>query len=166
MAIQMQQRYFYYGAILDTFILKNPGCSPTLISKEDVERRQIYKILTSEAKGEYILFFKYTTNCNSETENYRSWTFSFLDKDRDLLKKYNEKYPIFICLLCGQKPLNKSKIAILKYEEFLKVTNKTSITIGLKKSSSTFLLFKGTSRERNKAYKFPTKRIEQKLESI
>ena len=53
---------FYYGAVLNAILEKNPKFSPTLVLYDD-DNRQAYKILT-EYNENYILFLKYATSRN------------------------------------------------------------------------------------------------------
>lgn len=160
---KLKQINFFYGAILNAILEKNPDCSPTLILADN-DTRQVYKVLTDNSPQDYILFFKHSSCRTKDDSTYSSWTFSFSDSDKELLKTYNRNNPIFICLLCLQKnKLQDSEVAILTYEEYLKINNKNTFTIGLEKRKRNFLLFLGDSRARADAYLISRDRIAKSL---
>ena len=87
---------FYYGAVLNAILEKNPEFSPTLVLYDD-DNRQAYKILT-EYNENYILFLKYATSRNCKKNGYNSWTFNFSQNDKKQLQEYSIDSSVFICL--------------------------------------------------------------------
>lgn len=166
---KLKNYHFYYGAILDAIFQYNDDASPALVLNDE-ENRQIYKILTNTSKQECIAFFKYARQPKSITKNelYSSWLFSFSQDDKEKLRNLYDSLnlPIFIYLLCCQKDLKDSEIAILKYEEFLKVQNNVSITIGVEKYRNCFMLFTSVSRSKQDAILIPRKRIGMKFDEL
>lgn len=166
---RLKNYHFYYGAILGSIFQYNEDASPALVLNDE-ENRQIYKILTNTSKQECIAFFKYARQPKAITKNeaYSSWLFSFSQDDKDKLRNlYNtSRLPIFLYLLCCQKDLKDSDIAVLKYEEFLKVENNVSITIGVEKNKNCFMLFTSVSRSKLDAILIPRKRIGMKFDEL
>lgn len=166
---KLKNYHFYYGAILGAIFQYNDDASPALILNDE-DNRQVFKILTNTSKQECIIFFKYARQPKAITKNktYSSWLFSFSQDDKDKLQNfYNEsKLPIFIYLLCCQKDLRDSEIAVLKYEEFLKVESNVSITIGVEKNKNCFMMFTAASRSKQDAILIPRKRIGMKFDEL
>ena len=155
---------FYYGAVLNAILEKNPEFSPTLVLYDD-DNRQAYKILT-EYNENYILFLKYATSRNCKKNRYTSWTFNFSQNDKKQLQEYSIDSSVFICLLCLKEELQNSQLAILTYNEYLKINNKNSITINLEKRKKNFGLFLGYSKARKDTYPIPRNRIEKSFKDI
>ncbi len=155
---------FYYGAVLNAILEKNPEFSPTLVLYDD-DNRQAYKILT-EYNENYILFLKYATSRNCKKNGYNSWTFNFSQNDKKQLQEYSIDSSVFICLLCLKEDLQNSQLAILTYNEYLKINNKNSITINLEKRKKNFGLFLGHSKARKDTYPIPRNRIEKSFKDI
>ncbi|RDU23521.1 hypothetical protein [Anaerosacchariphilus polymeriproducens] len=63
-----------------------------------------------------------------------------------------EKMPVFIYLLGLKDDLKDCEVAILKYDEYQKVQDNQSITIGVEKGKNNFLLFRPGSRARDLAW--------------
>lgn len=155
---KLKQWYFYYGAILTAILEKNPDVSPKLIVNE--ESKQVYNIETKESDAEYIIYLKYAS-CKKDTYSvYNSWVFNFTDDDKNRLRKYyNDGKPVFIYLLCLKANLQNSEIVVLKYDEYIRVKNKSAITIGVEPKKKTFYLFSGDSKARDDAFLVRRNRI-------
>lgn len=150
--------HFYYGAILTSIMEYNPDASLVLLQPQN-DTRKIYHIQTNSSQ-ECVIYLKYGFE---KKEGAKSWQYTFSENDKQDLKEwYEKKTPIFIYLLCGVKTLKDSKIAILRYDEFLDVINKKNFTISLKKGTSKFHLH----LTRSLYVEIPTNRIEQKFDCL
>lgn len=147
---KLKQWYFYYGAIITAILENNPEASPTLLVNE--ESKQVYKIRTRNLKEEYILYFKHASCRQGKGQLYNSWVFNFTEDDKERLEKYHsENGLVFIYLLCLKENMQNSEIAVLKYDEYKCVKNKSAITIGTEKGRKIFYLFTGESKARSEA---------------
>ena len=162
---RINQNFFYYGAILIAILKNNRNASPVLISN-DGDNGQIYKACFGESRKECYLFFKYAKQRQSkDTKEYQSWSYSFSKKDKELLHEYDLKgMPIFIYLLGINKKFQESQIAVLSYNEYLRVENKQTVTIGSEPAKHKFLLF--IKKTRLDAYEFPKNRIDNSFENL
>lgn len=147
---KLKQWYFYYGSIITAILENNPEASPTLLVNE--ESKQVYKIKTRNSKEEYILYLKYASCRQGKEQLYNSWVFNFTEDDKERLERYHSKDGvIFIYLLCLKENMQNSEIAVLKYDEYTYVKNKSAITIGAEKNKRNFYLFTGESKSRSEA---------------
>ncbi|GAA4654475.1 hypothetical protein GCM10023142_16130 [Anaerocolumna aminovalerica] len=166
---KLKKSHFYYGAILDAIFQYNEDASPALILNDE-DTRQAYKILTNTSRQECIVFFKYASQPKAfnRNENYSSWLFTFSDDDKERIYNYynNDHLPVFIYLLCSKKELKNSEIVVLKYDEFLKVEDNKSITIGVEKNKNSFYLFLPISRSKDDAIQIQRNRIEKTFDEL
>lgn len=159
---EIKQYDFYYGAIINIILSKNPDATPTLVEK--TENRGVYKITTNTSKDS-IIFCKYASEKDNKSRNYRSWGFAFSETDKKVLKKYyDKKFPVLIYFLCKEKDGKSGMVAVCTYEEFCAVKDKKTITIGKPKNKSYFNMH--TEKKRETAIPLRTKRIESCLEDI
>lgn len=159
---EVKQYDFYYGAILNIILSKNPDASPTLL--EATEKRGMYKITTNTSKDS-IVFCKYASEKGNKNKDYRSWGFSFSDEDKKALKKYyDKKMPVLLYFLCKDKEDKRGRIAICTYEEFCAVQDKKFITIGKRKNTAYFNMH--VEKRRDTGIHLKTNRIELRVEDI
>lgn len=156
----LKQAHFYYGAILTAIMEYNPDASFVLLQPQD-HTRKIYHIQTN-ASQECIIFLKHAFEKQLGSQ---SWSYTFSKDDKKCLAAYyKQKTPIFIYLLCAVDGLQNSEIAILKYDEFLKVSHKTNFTIGTKKNARNFNLHLTKSPKDD--ILIPRNRIEQTFDYL
>lgn len=160
----LQQYDFYYGAILNAILSYNKDVSPALI--ESGEHKQVYRMLTNKSNQECLVYMKYASKKKTATEGYNSWSFSFTDAEKNRINQYyNSKLPIFLFLLCLESGLKNSKIAVIRYDEYNLIQDKSSFTLSLEKYKGHFNLFTD-SKSRKDSLAIKTNRIEQKFDEL
>ena len=161
---KLHQYDFYYGAILNAILSKNPDACPTLL--EIGEKRSVYKITTNSSEKDIIIFCKYAMIKDNKSDKYKSWTFGLSDTEKECIAKYHDNnYPVLIFFLCMEQNLYYSEIAICTYDELENVIYKKCITIGKEKNKKNFLLFRDT-KERKNAKQIKSNRVEMNLNDI
>lgn len=156
----LKLEHFYYGAILTAILEYNPDSSLALLERND-DNRKIYKIQTSQSK-ECVIFFKYASE---KSPGAQSWRYQFSEQDKSFLKDcYDKKCPTFIYLLCCTKEFKNSEIAVLRYDEYEKVSHKKNFSISKKKNSPYFFLHRSKSLKDD--IKIPRIRIEKDFDYL
>lgn len=147
----------YYGAFLSKLL--DNGNRPALMKKND--GRSIYKLATDNSDEDYLVYMKYTTNKKGDN----LWNFNFTnDNLKEVEGLFMDKNLVF-GLICSYKSLNKTEIAIISKEEFLKCIdfkcskNKSQRISVLKRKGSTKLYVYGTFLDRTKAIAIERYRI-------
>jgi len=104
---------FYYGSMLSCFI--NNGLAPAIIEPGD--SRRIYKLTTDS--GDYQLYAKYVSSpLRRQKKDAQLWQFNFNPEEVKYIRNYKENgLKLYFILICGQKKLQNSEIAILSLEE-------------------------------------------------
>ena len=156
----LKLQHFYYGAILTAIMEYNPDASMVLVQPQN-DSRKAYKITTNSSK-ECFIIFKYA---NERTQGSRSCVYAVSDEEKFVLKQhYDAKIPTFLYLLCANKKLKDSEIAILNYDEFILVSDKTNFTIGSKKNFPNFYLHRDKHKDNDLL--IPRNRIEKTFDEL
>lgn len=155
---------FFYGAILNTILSRNPDACPTLIELN--EEKSVYKITTNSSEKDMIIFCKYASNKDNKSDKYKSWLFAFSDSEKECINKYHDNnFPVLIFFLCMEPTLYSSEIVICTYKEFSDVSYKKAVTIGKEKNKKYYLLYADT-KERKDAIHIKSNRVEMYLNQI
>lgn len=124
---RFQQRDFYFGAALSMFLRYNSDSRPTLFENIDKTTRLIK--MTTSTSDDFYVFMKYTIRQKNCVHKYTSWNFQFSEKDKEVIQTFNSpNTPLYIFFICGIDG-NTGEVAILKYDEYLLIEHKTSVTI-------------------------------------
>ncbi|MCI8409268.1 MAG: hypothetical protein HFJ09_08385 [Lachnospiraceae bacterium] len=162
--MKIQQRDFYLGACLFSFLNHNLDTTPSLIEKTD-ETTQIVK-MTTNTSNDFYIFMKYTKDCKSTNIIHKSWAFPLTEKDKNIIEKYhNLQCPVYLFFICCETELKNGEIAIYRYEDYLKIKNKSSITINIKKSSDHYFNLH-VSKSRDKIIRSKRTNIAKKISNI
>lgn len=154
----LTKEHFCYGAILSAIMEYNPDSSFVLLQSQN-NSRKIFKIQTNTS-NECVILSKYAFQNDKQ-----SWIYNFSEKDKEIINNYyNEKIPIFIYLLCATNNLFNSEITVLRYEEFIEVSHKKSITIRKRKGSHSFILRRSKSSKDDML--IPTTRIDKTFDDL
>ena len=177
---RIQTQDFYFGACMFSFFKHNSDTTPSII--ESTDEIQVIKMTTNTSEDFYIIM-KYTKNCQNRKTIYKSWTFPITDKDREMIKKYHDICEnIYFFFVCGEssisgKPkklengdfyveeIKTGEIAIYHYCDYLKVKNKTNITINIYKSREHYFSLH-TEKSRDNIIKSKRNNIEKKISDI
>jgi hypothetical protein len=104
---------FYYGAMLSCMI--NNGLAPAIIEPGD--SRRIYSLTTNN--GDYQIYAKYVSApLKRQKKDVQLWQFTFLPDEIKFIKDNKEaNKKLYFVLICGQKTLQNSEIALLSLDE-------------------------------------------------
>lgn len=165
---ELQQRDFYLGACLFSFFKHNSDTTPSIIEKTD-KYTQIVK-MTTNTSNDFYVFMKYSQNPKDTNIVYKSWTFSLTENDKKSLEKYHSlQCPVYLFFICADSDTiesdNLGEIAIYKYEDYLFIKDKSSITINIKKSSDRFFNLH-ISKSNEKVIRSRRTNIEKKINNI
>ena len=99
--------------------------------------------MTTNTSNDFYVFMKYSQNPKDTNIVYKSWTFSLTENDKKSLEKYHSlQCPVYLFFICADSDTiesdNLGEIAIYRYEDYLFIKDKSSITINIKKSSDRF----------------------------
>lgn len=163
-----QQRDFYLGACLFSFLKHNNDTTPSLIEKTD-KYTQVIK-MTTNTSNDFYIFMKYSQNPKETSITYKSWSFSLSSKDKSVIEKYhNLQNSVYLFFICADSDTidsdNLGEIAIYRYEDYLLFKDKSSITINIKKSSYRFFNLH-ISKSNEKIIRSRRTNIEKKINNI
>jgi len=151
---------FYYGSVLSMLFNNNirNNIRPALVEGDD--DRRVYDLTTND--GSYKLFIKYRGKRHySVNSGYRSWQFTFTSKDINEIFEYiNNQHNLLLALVCGEKRLKDSELAVLNRDDIIKCglgNGRTSLTISRVKNEKAFRISTGGGREN--AIKIPSSRL-------
>lgn len=150
--MDIRREDFYCGTFLS--VLLNNGIVPALFEERVEPNRKIYDFKTD--KGDFRVYVKFTEKPSSESVSKGSciWNFSFTESQIDEMKKIEEdNRNLYFAFICGQKALNKSKIAVVPKEiifqcidiDRIQKYKSQSVKIKLIKSQRDFNIY-GTAR--------------------
>lgn len=169
--LKLQQRDFYIGAVLSCFFVNNLDSKPSLIENID-NSSQLWRMTTNNSR-DFFAYIKYTTDKlpdPKKSTNIR-WQFSLTDKDKQCIEKKAtlENLPVVLFFLCGMKDLIDSEICVVRYEEYLQVQDKSTITIKKvyeKPNSHPRNFFLHIGKKQSEVLPIKRNRIEQNIETL
>lgn len=162
---KIQQRDFYFGAALSMFFKHNQDTKPSIIEAIE-DCAQIIK-MTTNTSNDFYIFMKYTTKQRLlENKEKKSWLFQISQKDKEKIEKYNTNdTPIYLFFICGYNEDYKTgEIVVLTYNEYCKISHKSSVTVNKKNNSKHFNIHIGKAEK--DSFPVPTNRIEEKITEI
>src|SRR5699024_9179867 len=110
--MNLNKNDFYYGALLSRPI--NSGFARAIVGK-DLEDAKLYTIYNN--LGDYTFYTKYISKPDGDRNNEKRWDFLFNSSEINYIKNREDEQPI-IALICGDKNLKGSRIALIDYPDY------------------------------------------------